>query len=202
MNDSRPVGRRALLLTAAHPAGAAASLAAAAGRAGLDLDDVVPGAETVLVVARRAADRPLVTALLGEVVDAPLPPEVATAVEVPVRYDGPDLEAVAAATGLSADGVVAAHSGAVYTGAFSGFAPGFCYLEGLPAELRVARRDEPRTAVPPGSVAIAERYSAVYPRRSPGGWQLLGRTDAALWDPTRSPPALLRPGTLVRFRPE
>jgi KipI family sensor histidine kinase inhibitor len=120
-------------------------------------------------------------------------------VEIPVTYDGPDLAEVARLTGLPADEVVRRHAAAEYVVAFSGFAPGFGYLTGLPAELRVPRRDSPRTAVPAGSVAVAGEFTGVYPRRSPGGWQLLGRTDAVLWDPERDPPALLVPGTRVRF---
>jgi allophanate hydrolase subunit 1 len=118
---------------------------------------------------------------------------------IPVRYDGADLAAVGAETGLGADGVVAAHCGATYRGCFSGFAPGFCYLEGLSEALRVPRLAEPRPVVPAGSVAVADRYSALYPRATPGGWRLLGRTDARLWDSRRDPPALVRPGTIVRF---
>jgi KipI family sensor histidine kinase inhibitor len=83
--------------------------------------------------------------------------------------------------------------------AFGGFAPGFAYLTGGDSRLRVPRRSEPRTTVPAGSVALAGEYSAVYPRSSPGGWQLIGRTDAAIWDLEHDPPALLRPGTWVRF---
>jgi KipI family sensor histidine kinase inhibitor len=120
-------------------------------------------------------------------------------VEIEVDYDGADLDEVAAATGLSADEVVVAHAGTVFTVAFCGFAPGFAYLTGLPPELHLPRRSSPRTRVPEGSVAIADAFSAVYPRSSPGGWHLLGRTEARLWDLTRDVPGLLQPGDRVRF---
>lgn len=130
------------------------------------------------------------------------PPRVARdlrAVALDVVYDGPDVEDVARLTGLSRDAVVAAHAGAAWTAAFAGFAPGFVYLVGdFPP---VPRRDSPRTAVPAGSVAVGGAYSAVYPRRSPGGWHLLGRTDAVLWDAAADVPSLVRPGDLVTFRP-
>ena len=123
-------------------------------------------------------------------------------VTIPVHYDGDDLEAVGRATGSTIDEVIALHSGARYEVAFCGFAPGFGYLRGLPAELHLPRRDTPRTRVPGGSVAIASEYSAVYPRASPGGWHLLGSTDLVLFDPLREPPALLSPGVVVEFEPQ
>lgn len=204
----RPVGRRGLLVAVADPAGAAARLADAAAGAGVVLAEVVPGAETVLVVATtdRASQalRDLVAAALNRhaaPASQPGPGAENDVVDIPVRYDGPDLDAVAEHTGLTPEAVVAAHSGAAYRGAFSGFAPGFCYLDGLPEALRVPRRDEPRTRVPAGAVAVADRYTAVYPRPSPGGWQLLGTTTERLWDSSRTPPARIRPGTAVRFHP-
>ncbi|WP_307844446.1 5-oxoprolinase/urea amidolyase family protein [Actinotalea solisilvae] len=130
------------------------------------------------------------------------PPRAAAgrrAVALDVVYDGPDVDDVARLTGLSPDAVVAAHAAGEWTAAFAGFAPGFVYLVGdFPP---VPRRDSPRTAVPPGSVAVGGAYSAVYPRRSPGGWHLLGRTDALLWDASADVPALVRPGDVVTFRP-
>ncbi|MFE5776502.1 carboxyltransferase domain-containing protein [Brachybacterium sp. NPDC056505] len=116
-----------------------------------------------------------------------------------VVYDGEDLEEVARATGLSAEAVVAAHTGTPWTAAFGGFAPGFVYLTGGDARLAVPRRDSPRTRVPAGAVALAGEFSAVYPKASPGGWQLVGRTDAVLFDPDAKDPALIRPGDTVRF---
>lgn len=118
---------------------------------------------------------------------------------VPVVYDGPDLDAVAEAVGMTAAQVVAAHTGAEWTVAFTGFAPGFGYLTGGDPRLEVPRRRTPRTRVPAGSVGLAGTFSGVYPRPSPGGWQIIGATDTALWLPDREPPALLTPGRRVRF---
>jgi biotin-dependent carboxylase-like uncharacterized protein len=118
-----------------------------------------------------------------------------------VVYDGPDLDEVGRLTGLGAAGVVAAHTGTPWRVAFCGFAPGFGYLAGGDPRLRVPRRESPRAEVPSGAVGLAGEYSGVYPRRSPGGWQLIGRTAAGLWDLRHDSPALLRPGMTVRFRP-
>ncbi|MFD0903052.1 5-oxoprolinase subunit PxpB [Actinomadura sediminis] len=161
--------------------------------------DVVPGERTVLVVAEPGTD---MDRLAGALPALPSPEDAeagAEPVEIPVVYDGADLEEVAELTGLSADEVARRHSDAWYTVAYLGFSPGFGYLTGLDPVLHVPRRESPRTAVPAGSVAIAGRYAAVYPSRSPGGWRLLGRTAAVLWDVERDPPSLLRPGTRVRF---
>ncbi|MDQ6839591.1 MAG: urea amidolyase family protein, partial [Actinomycetota bacterium] len=122
-----------------------------------------------------------------------------TEIEIPVRYDGEDLDSVAATVGLTTSEVVAIHGATNYRAAFMGFAPGFAYLVGLPETLVVGRRSEPRAMVPAGSVAIADSYSAVYPRSTPGGWHLLGTSDAVLFDPHRRPAALLAAGTSVRF---
>jgi KipI family sensor histidine kinase inhibitor len=160
--------------------------------------ELVPGARTVLVVVE-AEPMPDLAALLAGLRDEPAP--AGAVVELPVRYDGPDLAAVAALSGLAEDEVVRRHAAAELVVAFCGFAPGFAYLTGLPAELQVPRRETPRTAVAAGSVGLAGEFTGVYPRRSPGGWQLIGRTDAQLWDADRDPPALLAPGTRVRFAP-
>jgi len=165
------------------------------------LADVVPAAETVLVLAaERAVVESLRTALLGV---EPLPgAEVSDslgAVEIPVRYDGPDLADVARLTGLDEQEVVAAHTGRPWRVAFGGFAPGFGYLVGGDPRLHVPRRESARTAVPAGAVGLAGDYSGVYPRESPGGWQLIGTTQVPMWDLDRDPPALLRPGAEVRF---
>jgi len=121
-------------------------------------------------------------------------------VEIPVRYDGDDLPDVARLTGLPEAEVVDLHTSIEWTVAFVGFAPGFGYLVGGDERLHVPRRDDPRTRVPTGSVGLAGPFSGVYPRDSPAGWQLIGRTDAVLWDLDRDPPALLVPGARVRFR--
>jgi KipI family sensor histidine kinase inhibitor len=117
-----------------------------------------------------------------------------------VVFDGPDLAEVAERTGRDVDALVGVLTSSWLTVAFGGFAPGFAYLTGLPADLHVPRRETPRTRVPAGAVGLAGPYAGVYPRASPGGWQLVGRTDAVLFDVERDPPALLFPGTSVRFR--
>ena len=118
---------------------------------------------------------------------------------MPVVYDGPDLAETARRTGLSVEEVVRRHAAAEYVVAFCGFAPGFGYLTGLDPALLLPRRSIPRTNVPAGSVAVSDRFTAVYPHVSPGGWHLLGRTTTVMWDLERQPPALLAPGTRVRF---
>lgn len=170
--------------------------------------DVVPGARTVLLVARPgvALDR-----LRAVVPDASVVPEAdprpirqvrreqEPELVVPVSYDGPDLAEVAQRTGLTPEEVVAAHTATPWRVAFGGFAPGFAYLVGGDPRLRVPRRAQPRTTVPAGSVGLAGEFSGIYPRASPGGWQLLGRTDLVLWDLERDPPAQLTAGLAVRF---
>jgi KipI family sensor histidine kinase inhibitor len=131
-------------------------------------------------------------------------PRDGTLHEIKVRYggvDGPDLPEVAARTGLSEAEVVRRHAGGEYRVLVLGFVPGFPYLGVVPAALDLPRRAEPRVRVPAGSVAIAGRQAGIYPFATPGGWHLLGRTDAPLWDPRRDPPALLAPGDRVRFVP-
>lgn len=120
-------------------------------------------------------------------------------VEIPVVYDGDDLAEVARLTGLDERGIIAAHTGQEWTVAFCGFAPGFGYMVGDDDRLHVPRRDNPRTRVPTGSVALGGEFASVYPRESPGGWQLIGHTDLEMWDLERDPPALLVPGRRVRF---
>ena len=120
-------------------------------------------------------------------------------VELPTTYDGEDLDDVAARWGMTRAEVVATHTSTSFTVAFLGFAPGFAYCVGLPEELAVPRLERPRPRVPAGAVGLAGRYTAAYPTASPGGWRLLGRTDALLWDLARDEPALLTPGTTVRF---
>ncbi|MFZ4719985.1 MAG: 5-oxoprolinase subunit B family protein [Ilumatobacteraceae bacterium] len=156
--------------------------------------EVVPAAATVLVVHDGRLDPAVLVAPTGGE-----PPAGGPLVEIPVRYEGEDLDEVAAATGLSVDDVVAAHAGAAYRVAFCGFMPGFSYLVGLDPRLVLPRRPTPRTRVPRGSVAIAAGFAAVYPRESPGGWHLLGATDVPMWDEAAESPALLPPGTRVRF---
>ena len=118
---------------------------------------------------------------------------------IPVRYDGPDLDEVAARLGLSSDEVIRRHTATTYRVYLLGFVPGFAFLGLLDPALELPRRSSPRLKVPAGSVAIAGRQTAVYPLDTPGGWHLLGRTDLALFDPQRDPPALLGVGDTVRF---
>ncbi|TFD02959.1 5-oxoprolinase/urea amidolyase family protein [Cryobacterium sandaracinum] len=162
--------------------------------------DVLAAAETVLITGVSASAARGFADALRQLQVLPAAPANAALVRIDTVYDGEDLADVAAHTGLSSEGVIAAHTGQDWTAAFGGFAPGFLYLTGASAVLTVPRRSSPRSSVPTGSVAVAGDYSAVYPRASPGGWQLLGRTDALLWDLKRSQPALIRPGDRVRFR--
>jgi KipI family sensor histidine kinase inhibitor len=120
-------------------------------------------------------------------------------VDIDVRYDGADLVQVADELDLSVEELIRRHTAPTYVVAFCGFAPGFAYLAGLDQALRVGRLAQPRASVPAGSIGIAGEFTGVYPRSSPGGWRLLGRTTANLWDSSRSAPALLAPGTAVRF---
>jgi KipI family sensor histidine kinase inhibitor len=158
--------------------------------------EAVLGARSVLLRGKPSDLRALVARTSPESTD--LAGE-AEELEVPVSYDGPDLADIAESTGLTVDEVVAAHTGTPWTVAFGGFAPGFCYLVGGDPRLRVPRRKSPRTRVPSGSVGLAGEFSGIYPRESPGGWQLLGRTPLRVWDSGREPPALLTAGMTVHF---
>lgn len=166
--------------------------------------DIVPGARTVLVKLAgpryQSAARQLVGTLsIDEPGDcAALDGHIDVVIDV--IYDGADLADVAAHTGLDIAGVIEAHTATPWRVGFGGFAPGFAYLIAGDPRLNVPRRSEPRTKVPAGSVGLAGEFSGVYPRQSPGGWQLIGRTDAVLWDIHRPQPALLLPGMQVRFR--
>ncbi|WP_395695248.1 allophanate hydrolase subunit 1 [Nocardioides sp.] len=193
----RPVGRAAVLAEVGDAA-AALALATWARARSVAATEVVPAAETVLFDG--VADASALAAVLSQwrPADAPTPGEL---VELPVLYDGPDLGFVAAAWGTDEAGVVERHAAIEFVAEFCGFAPGFSYLAGLPDALAVPRLETPRPRVPAGSVAVAGTWCGVYPTASPGGWRLLGRTDARLWDQHRDPPALLPPGTRVRFVP-
>ncbi len=193
----RPFGATAVLAEVGDAATALA-LATWARASGVGAVEVVPAAETVLfdgvadlgaLAARLASWSPAEVAPAGELV------------ELPVTYDGPDLAFVAEAWAVDEDEVVRRHTAVEYVASFCGFAPGFAYLAGLPAALAVPRLESPRAQVPAGSVGLAGAWCGVYPSASPGGWRLVGRTDARLWDPAAEPPALLAPGTRVRFVP-
>ena len=164
--------------------------------------DLVPAARTVLVVfdpAATTAER-VAADVAGRQITS-VEERAGPLVDMPVVYDGEDLAEVAELSGLTEEEVIARHLRSEYRVAFCGFAPGFAYIVGGDPALRVPRRRSPRTAVPAGSVALADEFTGVYPREMPGGWQLIGRTDAVLWDLDRNPPALLPPGTRVRFVP-
>jgi KipI family sensor histidine kinase inhibitor len=193
-----PYGDAAVLVEVDDPSDVVPLAESLARRDGVT--EVVPAARTVLVHAQPHALAEL-RALPPDPAARPAAPAPAASVELAVRYDGPDLADVAAELGISEAEVVERHARAEYVVAFCGFAPGFAYLRGLDPALHVPRLAEPRTRVPAGSVGVAGEFTGVYPRVSPGGWRLLGRTDAPLWDLARTPPALLTPGTRVRFVP-
>jgi KipI family sensor histidine kinase inhibitor len=205
----RSVGDHAVLLELPDNASVHATARVASSRFSGQLVEIVPGHCTLLLVGRAetslsdlktlASDASTFKSDRDAIADTGLAP-----LTVPVRYDGVDLEVVATALGLSREGVVQLHSRAVYTVAFMGFSPGFPYLvvEGRDEAsrlLELSRLATPRIDVPVGAVAVAAGYCGIYPRSSPGGWNLLGRTDVVLFDPERKAPALLEPGARVRF---
>lgn len=174
------------------------------------LREVVPAERTLLLIGTPLSTPDELAGLLTDLQVRPQDLADGREVVIPVVYDGADLDEVADLLGHSSSALIDAHTATAWTAAFGGFAPGFAYLlpelceEGTDPTSSdpvwdVPRRTEPRTAVPAGSVALASRYSGIYPRPSPGGWQLIGRTDAVLFDPSRRQPALLSPGTRVRF---
>lgn len=200
-----PYGDRALLVELEPGADVIELRERLLGVAGIDA--LVPAARTLLVTFERGAISPesLRAALEAALEAAPGRAEStertrsAAAVVLPVTYDGPDLAFAAEYTRLPEAEVIRRHAGGEYAVAFCGFAPGFAYLTGLDPALRLPRLDRPRASVPAGAVGVADSYTAAYPRASPGGWRLLGRTDIVLWDVARRDPALLTPGTRVRF---
>ncbi|MEU6284335.1 5-oxoprolinase subunit PxpB [Streptomyces sp. NPDC047028] len=197
-----PVGDDGLLVelaTAEEARALHAELLRRRAEGSLRVREIVPAARTVLLDGLDDLLR-----WTTELAASPAPaayPRARQLIELPVRYDGPDLAAVAAHWKVAEHEVAGIHANTEFTVAFCGFSPGFGYLTGLPARYDVPRRATPRTAVPAGAVALAGPYTGVYPRSSPGGWQLIGTTDAPLWDPARTPAALLSPGTRVRFVP-
>ena len=192
-NKIHPYGDRAALIDADDPVGLALAARSLPG-----LVDAVPGAGSVLVTAGDAGALERLLPGLAELQPSPAPRDDAV-VNIPVRYDGPDVVEVARRAGLSTEQVRALHSSTSYVTAMIGFVPGFGYLSGLDPRLHLPRRSEPRPLVPAGAVALAGGWTGVYPRATPGGWHLIGQTDAPMWDLDRDPPALLRPGVRVRF---
>lgn len=162
--------------------------------------DIVPAARTVLLMTDPAQTTvAAVAAAVRDTVPRPDRRSSGELVELPVHYDGPDLADAAEILGSTPEEVVRRHTAAEWTVAFCGFVPGFGYLTKDGEQWAVPRRTTPRTRVPAGSVGLAAEFSGIYPRESPGGWQLIGRTDVAVFELHREPAALLRPGTRVRF---
>lgn len=217
--DWLPLGDAGLLLRFGDRADAATSAAVHRARSQL-LAAAIPGVRAVAAaygslaleldlptLAQAGGEETLRAAVMQALAAAPTrasDTEPAAVLEVPVRYggnDGPDLDDLAQNLGCTPEHVIALHSAPLYRVAMVGFRPGFPYLLGLPPELVVPRRASPRRSVAAGSVAIAGEQAGIYPETSPGGWHLLGRTELRMFDPQRTPPALLRPGDGVRFVP-
>ncbi|WP_432833678.1 5-oxoprolinase subunit B family protein [Dactylosporangium sp. CA-092794] len=192
----RRVGADALLIEVDNPLDWFAALDAERGAGRLAVVDIVPGARTVLLDG--VSDPVRLAARLRDwsIDPAAVPHEPPIVVDV--RFDGVDLPFVAEHAITTVDAVVGALTGTELTVAFCGFAPGFAYLRGLPWS--VPRLEEPRTQVPAGSVALAAEFAGIYPTPSPGGWRIVGHSDADLFDVDKKPPALLTPGRSVRFR--
>jgi KipI family sensor histidine kinase inhibitor len=169
-----------------------------------ELEDIIPADGSLLLVLRPGAApsaglRAALAAPLAERADS-----AGTLHEIPVAYggaNGPDLDALAERAGMGAEDFVGRHAAVEYTVAFIGFQPGFPYLRGLPRALQAPRRSSPRARVAAGSVGIGGAYTGIYPAAGPGGWQIIGRTQAVLFDPRRETPALLCPGDRLRFVP-
>lgn len=197
-----PAGPRGVLIDCGTGEAARACYRALQARrvnGALDATDLIPGATTVLVDGIEEPEL-----LAEDIPDWVLVEESEPArepVEIPIAYDGPDIEAVAGHWGVSVEEVARIHASVEYEAAFCGFTPGFAYLEGLPEHCHTPRRDDPRKQVPAGSVGVAGAYTGVYPRSSPGGWQLIATmtNPGRLWNEHREPAALLVPGTRVRF---
>jgi KipI family sensor histidine kinase inhibitor len=194
-----PYGDRARLLECDDLADSQAVQHWLEGQHRPEITGIVPGARTLLL--QLAGSLP--TDLVRTMIDIELPAVTTTDVgliTIDVSYDGPDLAGTADRLGIEVEDLITHHTGQEWTVAFCGFSPGFGYLSPTRQQLTVPRRDSPRTRVPAGSVALADHWSAVYPTQSPGGWQLIGSTDATLFDVDADPPAVLLPGTRVRFR--
>lgn len=195
-----PVNRQAILVELADLQQTLVLLGALQTQPIEGVQELVPAARTILV---QFAPHIIGAAqLVRRIADCDLSGSVQRSdvlVQIPVRYDGEDLAEVAQILGITAEEVVSRHTGSEWSVAFTGFAPGFAYLSGGDPIFNVPRRATPRTKVPAGAVALAGSFSAVYPQASPGGWQIIGVTDAAMWDLARDLPALLQPGYRVQF---
>ena len=198
----RPFGESALLVETGT-AERAQALAIAVRESMADATAAIPGLESLLVELDPAADVADASRVLERLAAKVEPRSLrGHEITIPVAYggeDGPDLPEVARLCGMSEEEVIERHLASELRVLFLGFAPGFAYLGELPDEVRVPRLPNPRTRTPAGSVAIAGSMSGIYPADLPGGWPVIGRTDLALFDPRRDPPALLTPGDRVRF---
>jgi KipI family sensor histidine kinase inhibitor len=192
-----PSGDHALLVELANLDEVLGYYAALAADPPSDVVDIVPAARTVLVTIS-GTDLASLDRALRSVQPASLDRASVEPLEIPVSYDGEDLDELAGLLGCSVPELIERHSSDEWTVAFCGFAPGFGYLTGS-AGWDVPRRQSPRTKVPAGAVALAGEFSGVYPRESPGGWQLIGHTDVRIFDVDRNPAALFQPGLRVRF---
>jgi len=196
--EIRRVGAHALLIEVDEPLAWFAALVEFRAEGRIQFAEIVPGARTVLIDGVPEPDR-LAQMLPGWPAPTRTAGSAGASVTIEVVYDGTDLDFVAASWDVSVEAAVRRIAGTQFTVAFCGFAPGFAYLAGLPAGLSIPRLATPRAKVPAGSVALAGEYAGIYPTASPGGWRLIGRTEASLFDVDREPPALLTPGTHVRL---
>lgn len=196
----RPFGDRGYLLDVASVSQAMALGAALTEHRLPGQLDIVPGARSVLIRLRELLPVEQVAQHCALLEGIPAPTTNAEPLLLDIRYDGPDLAEVAELTGLSVTEVIAEHTGQLWTVAFAGFCPGFGYLTCQRPTLHTPRRQAPRASVPAGAVGLAGEFSGIYPRSSPGGWQLIGSCDAVLFDADRAEPALLQPGQQVQFR--
>lgn len=197
-----PVGPRALLVELPDLAATLALFDTLAADPVPGIAEVIPAARTLLVRTAQgsAADGRLAAAIAARASRATARREAATGmIEIPVSYDGEDLAEVAARLELTVAEMIAVHQAATWQVAFCGFAPGFAYMTCEDARFDLPRRASPRARIPAGAVGLAGRFCGVYPKASPGGWQLIGTTPTPMWDLSRDPPALLRPGGRVRF---
>ncbi|MDP9936791.1 KipI family sensor histidine kinase inhibitor [Paenarthrobacter nicotinovorans] len=200
MKSVRTVGERGVLAELANPDDVLALTEMLNREPCAGQREVVPAAETVLITAESPAAAERIKTALATRTIPPYQHSAGKLVEIDTIYDGQDLAVVAELAGISPEAVVAAHTGQLWTVAFTGFVPGFGYMVGENGVLNVPRRATPRTSVDAGSVALGGAYTGVYPRRSPGGWQIIGHTNCPMWDSNRPEPALVSPGTSVRYK--